>query len=363
MPALSALFNVAPDAVLTAAGLLIGSLFGVVLSTTNYCVMGAVSDWRTLGSLGRLGAVAIAAATAIAGAQLLDFFGVIDLSKSIYLGPHINWAGAVGGGLLFGFGMVYAGGCPSRALVRAGGGDLRAALALAVLSIAAFATISGVLGSFRVSIDAKSAMDVKTFAAQSQSLSALIGSAIGLSGGLARGLAAAAIVLPLLYFAVWRAHVLAHPRNLSGGIAVGALAVAGWLATGLARDEFASNPVQLVSLSFVRPVADAIDWIERSTALGLPGFGAASVFGVLAGGCFANWWSGNLRVSGFADVRDASRHIGGAIAMGIGGVLALGCSIGQGVAGISTLSVQSLLACAAIIAGAVLGLQRLERRL
>jgi uncharacterized protein len=363
MQALSALFNGAPDAALAAAGVLIGAAFGAVLSATNYCVMGAISDWRTIGSFGRLGAVAVAAVTAILGSQLLDFLGVVDLSKSIYLSPRINWAGALLGGLLFGIGMVYAGGCPSRGLVRASGGDLRAAMALAVMSIAAFATISGVLGRLRVAIEASSAVDAKLLSANSQSISAVFGGISGSSSAAATAVAIAIVVLPLLYFAIARAQVLSQPRNLLGGLAVGVLAICGWLATAFATDEFAKAPAQLASLSFVRPVADAIDWIERSTALGLPGFGAASVFGVLIGGFAANAWSGGLKLSGFADVRDACRHIFGAIAMGVGGVLALGCSIGQGVSGISTLSLQSLIACAAIVVGAVFGLNRLEKSL
>jgi uncharacterized protein len=363
MQALSALFNSSPDAALTASGLLIGALFGAVLGATNYCVMGAISDWRTMGSLGRLGAVALAAATAIVGSQALDFSGAVDLSRSIYLGPRINWAGALGGGLLFGFGMVYAGGCPSRGLVRASGGDMRAALALLVMSIAAFATISGILGRFRVFLDTSTAIDMAQRPVHAQGISGAISGLTGLSLDTARAIAIAIVVVPLLIFAIRRARVFSEPRNVIGGLAVGLLATFGWLATALATDEFATSPAQLASLSFVRPVADAIDWIERSTALGLPGFGAASVFGVLIGGFAVNASKRTLRMSGFADVRDAKRHLLGAVAMGVGGVLALGCSIGQGVSGISTLSIQSLIACAAIVAGAVFGLNRLEKSL
>ncbi len=111
----------------------------------------------------------------------------------------------------------------------------------------------------------------------------------------------------------------------------------------------------------MRPVADAIDWLQRSTALGLPGFGAASVFGVLLGAAFAARLAGQFRISGFSDAQDVKRHLFGAVAMGAGGVLALGCSIGQGITGISTLSLQSLLAAASIFAGAWLALGRLER--
>jgi uncharacterized protein len=362
MQALRSLIALWPDAAMSMGGVIIGLAFGALLNATNYCVMGAVSDWRVSGSMGRLGAVAVAAATAIVTTQLLAAAGAVDLTKSIYLGPRINWAGAAGGGLLFGMGMVYAGGCPSRALVRAGQGDVRGLIVLAMLAIAAYATISGVLGGVRVTLESASAIDLRGAGIATQGLISIIGKA-GLTTPIAATVAVAVVTLPLLAFAFGTAGIASQPRCLVSGIGVGFLAAAGWLMTGLAADDLTSNPLQPASLSFVRPVADAIDWIERSTALGFPGFGAASVFGVIAGSFLASLINGGLQLTAFADASDLKRHLAGALAMGIGGVLALGCSIGQGVTGISTLSVQSLIACTAIIAGAVLGLNRLEKRL
>ncbi len=362
MTALQALLANAPDLSLAIGGLLIGALFGMTLAATNYCVMGAISDWHTSGNTGRLGAVALAAATAIIGAQVLDSAGIVDLSKSIYLNSRLNWLGALGGGLLFGFGMVYAGGCPSRALVRSSGGDMRALLVLLVLAIAAFATISGILGTTRVGIDKATALDVQQLGITNQSLTSVLTHA-GAQHAAARLASIALLVVPLLYFAFRFSRVWEKPSNLFAGLLVGALVVAGWTLTSLAADEFQANPAQLSSLSFVRPVADAIDWIERSTALGLPGFGAMSVFGVLIGAFVTNWSRGLCHISGFADRPDLQRHMLGAVMMGVGGVMALGCSIGQGVSGISTLSLQSVLACSAIFSGAVLALKKLEREL
>lgn len=358
MPELSALIAATPDAAMTIGGLLIGALFGVIVHRANYCTMGAISDWWTCGDTGRLGAVALAAATAIIGAQTLDAYAVTDLSKSIYLAPRINWLGALVGGMIFGAGMVYAGGCPSRTLVRAGGGDLRGAVSLIVMAIAAYATISGVFAIVRLNIDTTTAIDLKGRGLATQSLTGLIG-----GQSTARLVAATLVAAPLLAFAILKAKILTAPRNLISGLGIGLLATAGWMLTGLANDEFAVQPVQPASLSFVKPVADAIDWIERSTALGLPGFAASSVFGVLAGALLSHVLAGTARVTAFADRGDFARHLGGAAAMGIGGVIALGCSIGQGVTGISTLAVQSLIACAAIFTGAVLALKKLERDL
>ena len=361
MPALQALISSAPGTAMTVGGALIGVLFGGLLQRTNYCVMGAVSDWQLSANLNRLGAVALGAATAILLVQMSAAAGLVDLSRTMYLTPRINWAGAIGGGLLFGIGMVYAGGCPSRSLVRAGGGDFRAVVSLMALGIAAYATISGVLGSFRTGLDTATAIDLRSMGWPTQSLPDALRT-LAVPGEWARAIATSAVAIPLLVFSVGPGKIFHHPRNLVAGLSVGALAAAGWVLTGLAADDIAANPVVPQSLSFVRPVADAIDWIERSTALGLPGFGAASVFGVAIGGLIAAMLSTHgVRYSGFVDGRDLARHLAGAVAMGIGGVLALGCSIGQGVSGISTLSIQSILACAAIVSGAVLGLKLMAR--
>ncbi len=342
---------------LTGGGFLIGLIFGALIRQTNYCTMGAISDWRIAGNRGRLGAVALAAATAMIAAQLLDWLGIVELGNSIYLTPRFNWLGASLGGLLFGAGMVYAGGCPSRSLARAGGGDVRALVAMFIMAFAATVTLSGVLGTPRVTLDQASTADLGSVGYATQSLSEFA----PVSGDTARLIALGVLALPLLLFAILAADVLSSPANLIGGIGVGLLVGAGWALTGLAYDEMSANPLSPASLSFVKPVSDAIDWLERATALGLPGFAAAGVFGTIIGSFMAAMATGTFRLTGFADRSDLMRHIGGAIAMGIGGITAMGCTIGQGVTGLSTMSLQSILAASAIVAGAVLALGRLMR--
>lgn len=215
MQALAAFIADSPDIAMTAGGLLIGALFGSLAQQTNYCTMGAISDWRLSGNLNRLGAVALAAAVAILGAQALDAYGVTDLSKSIYLSPRINWLGALAGGMIFGAGMVYAGGCPSRTLIRAGGGDMRGVFSLAVMAITAYATISGVLSGLRVGIDSATAIDLKRHAATSQGLDDLLALA-GLQPERARWSAALLTAVPLLLaFAPlwWVAMLLGGPNE------------------------------------------------------------------------------------------------------------------------------------------------------
>lgn len=343
---------------LAIGGFVIGVAFGWLAQATNYCLMGAVTDWRLGGDKGRLGAAALAAATAIVGAQALDGAGVVELSRSMYLTPRINWAGAIGGGLLFGAGMVFAGGCPSRALVRTGGGDVRALLALIVMAIAAYATLSGIFGMARVSLDQATAFDLAPHGIARQSLPELFG--FSGSAGLARWGTAGVIAALLAIFAARAMAGGSWLRNLIAGLGAGGIVTLGWALTGLASDEMAVQPVEPASLSFVRPVADAIDWIERATAIGLPGLGAASVFGMLIGSFAASAVSGSLRLQGFQDTGDLARHLFGAVAMGVGGIIAMGCTIGQGITGVSTLSAQSFLAVSAIVAGAVWGLRRLQ---
>ncbi len=322
--------------------------------------MGAVSDWRTTGDRARLGGAAVAAATAIVGAQTLDAWGVTQLSQSMYLAPRINWIGAVAGGFIFGVGMVYAGGCPSRSLVRAGGGDVRSFVALLVMTVAAYATLSGVFGAARVSLDQTTAVNLSDSGLATQGLPQLIVAA-GVPSHTAAALATVAVAGLLIAFATFAIGPEARLRQLAAGIGVGGLVTLGWALTGLAADDMAAHSVPPSSLSFVKPVADAVDWLERSTALGWPSFGAASVLGVLGGSFAAAIAARSVSFQGFVDAGDLKRHLFGSVAMGIGGVLGLGCTIGQGVTGLSTLAIQSFLAVAAILAGAIYSVTRLQR--
>jgi uncharacterized membrane protein YedE/YeeE len=142
---------------------------------------------------------------------------------------------------------------------------------------------------------------------------------------------------------------------------VGLLVVAGWALTGLAFDELAARPIAPISLTYIRPTGDSIEWLERFTAAPLPGFGTASVFGALLGAFAAAMAAGRFRVMTFSDQGDTLRTLSGAALMGIGGVMALGCTIGQAVTGVSTLAVGSFLSFAAIVAGGLYGLRVLER--
>jgi hypothetical protein len=343
---------------LAIGGLAIGFVFGAIVFRSNFCTMGSVSDIVNLGDWRRFRAWVLAAVTALAGAQTLHWFGVVDLTKSMYLGATFNWVGHVAGGLIFGFGMVFAGGCPSRNLARAGGGDLRALMTLVIVGLFAYMTIGGILGPARAAIDQATAIALPT---ATQGLGDLVDRGLALSAGLGRIFASSLIVLAGLAYCFKDAEFRSSPVHVWSGIGVGLCAVAGWALTGLAFDELAERPTAPISLTFVRPSGDALEWLQRYTAAPIPGFGVATVFGAILGAFAAAKSMGRFRLLTFSDAGDTVRTLLGAALMGIGGVMALGCTIGQGVTGVSTLAIGSFVTFAAIVVGAVVGLKAFER--
>ena len=344
---------------LAAAGFAIGLAFGAIVYRTNFCTMGSISDLMTFGDGRRFRAWILAAATALIGAQVLQATGVVDLGQSMYLGTNLNWVGHIAGGLMFGFGMVLAGGCASKNLARAGGGDLRALITLVIIGLTAFAAIGGILGPLRATIEQATAIDLKGFGLSSQSVGAMFGKAVGSARGDA---SMAAVIAAVALIACFRDESFrSSPVHSLSGLGVGLCVVAGWAVTGLAFDDMATKPTPPVSLTFVRPTGDAIDWLQRFTAARIPGFGTATVFGALIGAALTSLAMGRFKLTTYSDARDARRNLGGALLMGIGGVLALGCTVGQGITGISTLALGSFLTFAAIVAGGVQGMRHIER--
>jgi uncharacterized membrane protein YedE/YeeE len=344
---------------LALGGFLIGVLFGWVVYRTNYCAMGSLSDIHNFGDWRRFRAWVLAAATALVGATLLEAAGIVDLARSMYLAPSFNWAGHIGGGLIFGIGMVLAGGCPSRNLARAGGGDLRALMTLVVLGLVAFMTIAGILAPARAAIERATSLALA--GTSTQGLGDLLTAYAGLGRDWAKPAAAAALALPALAWCLADAKFRRSPLHLLSGLAVGLTVVAGWALTGLAYDDMADRPTAPISLTYIRPVGDTLQWLALYTATPMPGFGVTSVFGALLGAFVAALGMGRFRLATFANTGDTLRNLLGAILMGVGGVMALGCTVGQAITGVSTLALGSFVTFAAIVAGGFAGLRLLER--
>jgi uncharacterized protein len=326
-------------------------LFGALAQRTGFCAMGGVSDMVLMGDGRRLRAWLLAMAVAVLGTQALAGLGLVDLSKSIYLSPNLGWFGAIAGGLAFGFGMVLTGGCGQRTLVRLGAGNLRSVVVLLVLAVTAYMTMRGLIAAARLPLEAKINLDLRGAGLSSQGLAPL----------LSRPVATLALAGALIAYCLVDPRFRRSPRDLVAGIGVGLLIVAGWAITGiLGQDEFEPQPVG--SFTFVAPVADSLQYLMTFTGASI-GFGVATVGGMLVGAFVAARMSGSFRLEAFSDRGDLLRHMAGAAMMGVGGVFALGCTIGQGVTGLSTLAIGSLIAVASIIAGAVGGVKYLERTL
>jgi hypothetical protein len=344
--------------VLAVGGFLIGAVFGAIVFRTNFCTMGSISDIVNLGDWRRFRAWLLAIATAIVGVQWLQHIGVVPLGKSMYLSANLNWVGNILGGLMFGFGMVFAGGCASRNLARVGGGDLRSLFVLVVLGLFGYMTIGGVLGPARAALEQATAVNLGL---ADQSLTSIAGAALRLNAATAGFMTTAIVVGILLAASLMDESFRSSPVDIIAGIGVGICVVAGWALTGLAFDELAERPVQPISLTYVRPTGDTLEWLQRYTALGWPGFGVASVFGAVFGAFVAAKAMGRFKLTTFSDKGDTIRSLMGAALMGTGGVLALGCTVGQGITGLSTLALGSFITFAGLVIGGVWGMKMLER--
>lgn len=326
-----------------------GLLFGAVVQRTHFCTMGAIADLVLFQDWRRMRAWLLAMAIAILGSQTLEAIGIIDLSGSLYRASDILWLGALLGGLLFGFGMTLTGGCSSRNAVRFGAGNLKSLIVLLVMGVIGYMTMNGLLALPRLQLEM-----IGGIASSDQGLP----SWLGLDGTAA--LAPALVFgLTLLIFCIKDEKFRRSPRDVMAGLVLGALIPTGWLITGiLGADDF--EPVPLASFSFVAPVSRGLIYLMTFPSMTMS-FGVAAVGGVLAGAFLAAKMAGDFRLEGFADLKDLVRHLIGAVMMGMGGVLGLGCTIGQGMTGISTLAVGSFLTLAAIMTGGVFGVRYLER--
>lgn len=345
------------------SGLLIGAVFGAIVYWTNFCTMGAISDFMTFTDFRRFRSWILAAATGLAATQALAYWGVVDLSLSMYLPTTFNWVGYVLGGLMFGFGMVFSGGCASRNVARVGGGDMRALFTLIVMGIFAYMAIGGLIGPLRASLSQFAAVDLAGSGLETQSIGEVIALGLGWDTATGNFAVAMAIAAAALIYCFADSSFRSAPNAIFAGLGIGLCVAAGWAVTGLAYDEFADVARAPISLTFVRPTGDTLEWMQRYTALGLPDFGVATVFGAILGAFFTALAMGRFHLITFSDVSDTLRSMFGAALMGVGGVMALGCTVGQALTGVSTLAIGSFVTFAAIVAGGMLGVKALERAL
>jgi uncharacterized membrane protein YedE/YeeE len=322
--------------------------------------MGAVSDVVNMGDWGRMRAWLLAIAVAVIGTNYLAYSGTINITKTIYTGQNLQWAAHIVGGLIFGVGMTLASGCGNKTLVRVGGGNLKALVVFIYMAYAAQLTLRGIFAPIRVSI--LGAPAVTTQLPTNQTLPHLLHGMLGMSLPQAELVIAGLIGALLIAFVVLNKDFWENKDNFLAGIVLGGIIVAGWYVTGkigFAEDPdslqeivFGTNSKLAESMSFVAPSAYTIElwsmWTDASTTVT---WAVATVFGVGIGSFLYAVATKAFRWEHFVSAQDMFRHIIGGTMMGFGGVTAMGCTIGQGLSGFSTLSVGAILTFVSIIAG------------
>lgn len=330
-------------------GFLVALVFGAVAQRTHFCTMGSISDWINMGIKNRFRTWVLAIAIAIIGTQLLQASGMVDMSGAIYLNTSFGWVGYIVGGLMFGVGMTLGSGCVQRSIVRVGGGNLKSLVVLLVMGVTAYATLRGLLAPIRLQLEAYTSLDLSERGLEDQGIATIISSLVGGDAQTLQIVLSALIAAGVLWYAFSDKDYRKDFDNILAAVAVGGMIVAGWYITGvLGNDDF--EPVPVESVTFVAPAGNTINYVMTYTGASM-NFGIAVVLGVIAGSFLYAILSGSFRIEVFASRTDLINHLMAGILMGFGGVLALGCTIGQGVTGVSTLAVGSMIALVSIIAG------------
>jgi len=345
-------------------GFALSFIFGAVASKANFCTMGALSDIVNMGHWGRMRMWLLAIAVAIAGASALAYTGQVDLSKAIAQRSTLTWLSLLVGGLTFGVGMTLGGGCANKNLIRLGGGSVRSLVVLAFMGIASYMTLKGLFGQWRATWLDPVAINLGQFGWKDQSLATAVSRVTGVAPESALLATATVLVLGLLGFVFKDRRFRGNATQILGAIVIGSLVVAGWFVSGhlgfgenpqtLEFGYFGTNSRTIESMSFVGPVAYGLEllmlWTDKSLHVT---FGIATVLGVVLGSAAYAAATRSFRWEGFASLTDLRNHLVGALLMGFGGVTALGCTIGQGLSGVSTLAIGSFIAIAGIIVGSV----------
>jgi len=338
--------------------------FGAIAQRTHFCTMGAISDIYNMGSWVRMRMWGMAVGVAMIGFYGMAWLGWIEPFQTIYTSGRVLWLSALLGGAMFGFGMVLASGCGSKTLVRIGEGSLKSLVVFFVMGFAAYASMRGMTGLLRSRTTDLVGFDIPAGSAAPAWLSAAMG-----TDPLATGLTLALLVGGgLVAWALADAEFRGSADNLLAGLGIGGVIAAMWWVIGhlgfvaehpetLEATYLGTAGGRMQALSFTSPMARTLDWVmayDGNTALTL---GVVSVFGVVIGALAYALVNRSFQWEGFHGTQDTALHIVGASFMGVGGVTAGGCTVGQGLSGMSTLSLTSMIAVAGIMLGGVLGLR------
>ena len=361
----------------------IALIMGAVVNKTNFCTMGAVSDLVNMGDMSRMRAWFLAMAVAMLGVSILEGLGAVDLNGSFppYRGSQLIWAENLLGGLLFGIGMTLASGCGNKTLIRIGGGNIKSIVVLAVIGVVAYYMTNPFPDSDQTLFSVIFYDWIRPLAIDlngQQDIGSLISSE---NGDTVRMYAGIVIALLIMGYVFRSADFRGSFDNILGGLLVGLAVLAAWYISSsimvtvpdedpmtlsgyyqewdmvAESDEgkpSAGGPLSAQSFTFVNPMGQTAGYTASGFERSQLTFGIMALFGVIAGSLLWSLMSKSFRIEWFNSVSDFVNHFIGAILMGFGGVLGLGCTIGQGITGISTLALGSFLTFVGIVFGSAL---------
>jgi uncharacterized membrane protein YedE/YeeE len=345
-------------------------MFGAIAQRSHFCTMGAISDVVHMGDWGRARQCALAMGVAMVGFAWLVALHQINPLDTLYATPRWSWLSTALGGLMFGWGMVNASGCGSKTLVRAGAGNMKSWVVILVMGISAFATLKGLTAVWRTHT-----VDLVHVQLEPQAnLGWVLGRWLGLDAAQATVGLGLLMGCGLMFWAM-RDTEFRTRHHLFAGSSMGLLVVAMWWLTGhLGRVEehpvtleqvyVAVNSGRAEAFSFVAPMAYVLDYLMLfSDASKVLTLGVVVPLGVMLGSCLSAVLTHSFRWEGFGGVDDLARHLLGGVLMGVGGITAMGCSIGHGLSGLSTLALNSFSALSFLVLGAVLALRHQIRSL
>ena len=346
-------------------------VFGAIANKANFCTMGAVSDWINIGDHNRMRSWLLAIATATVGVGILEYTGSIDLSLTTsnetsnppYRSANFIWLRHLVGGLMFGVGMTLASGCGNKTLVRLGEGNMKSIVVLTIMGIAAWWMLFSNFG-YNVFLQwmLPVSIDFSNQGIPSQDIAAVLSGVTGIDSSPTLGLAIALLLaIPLLIWIMRAGDFRKNLELVSAGLIIGILIVIGWYVTtgpgGLVLIEelefMDERPffTGAQSLTFIGGTGHIAQYLKEGFSTIFLTFGVATVLGVVVGSFLYTVIFRKVRIEWFVSWSDFLMHAIGGLLMGIGGVLAMGCTIGQGITGVSTLALGSILTITAIIAG------------
>ena len=373
---------VAAETALLWGAFLIALVMGAVVNKTNFCTMGAVSDLVNMGDTGRIRAWLFAIAVAVLGVAILEYAGLVEATGTFppYRAGNLVWAENILGGLMFGIGMTLASGCGNKTLIRIGGGNLKSVVVFAIIALIAYFMVNPFPGSDQTLMSVLFYDWIRPLSAdlgESQDLGYLIAGEAAAGGRLVIGVS---LGLILVAFALRSSDFRGNRDNILGGLVVGLAVLGAWYLSSAAGVETEDGvlslsgyyeewdmladseegkpaqgrPLAAQSYTFINPMGQTLGFAAAGFERALLTFGVVAVFGVVLGSLLWALVSRSFRIEWFGSWQDALNHIIGAVLMGFGGTLAMGCTVGQAITGVSTLALGSMLTFGAIFLGSAL---------